>query len=215
MEVYSTEHEQIESLKRWWDKNGRLVSIAVVLLLAGVFSGRMWLDYRHQRAAEASAAYQQMMDVLANEPEKAMEIGRSIVSTYPSTTYAAMASLGMGRIAVEQKDLDAAAAHLGWAMNHAEEAGLRHAATARLARVMLSKGDGDKALALLDMNQVGSFQAVYQEIRGDIFLSQGKPEEARAAYTNALAGYTEPSKLEIVKMKLQDLAEIKDKGEGK
>lgn len=208
MEIYNTEQEQVEAIKAWWDKYGRLVIVALVVVLAGVFGWKSWQGQQAERAEVAAAAYQQMMDAMVSDPEAAMITGRTIVGEYSGTVYAAMASLAMGRIAVEQGDLDAAAAHLRAAAEKSKQPELKRLAQLRLSRVLLAQSKPDEALAALQAVEAGSLQAVFDEQRGDILLSSGDLAGARNAYTNALAGYEEMSeKRQLVQMKLDNLVE--------
>ena len=210
MEIYSSEHEQVEALKAWWDKNGRRVIAAIVVVLLAVLGWKSWMQSQNERAEAASVQYQQMLDVLDAQPAQAMEIGRAIVAEYPDTLYAVLASLGMAKAAVQQQDLDAAAAHLRLAMKQAEQEELMMLARLRLASVLQAQGKDDEALALLEKEVAPSFRGSYAEMRGDILLSQGKVGAARDAYSNALAGYSDvPEKRNLVQMKLDDLAESK------
>jgi len=57
----------------------------------------------------------------------------------------------------------------------------------RLARVMLDQGQADEALALLQGEpDISGFESRFAEVRGDIHSSQGRTEEAIAAYLEAL-----------------------------
>ncbi|MFO7594046.1 MAG: tetratricopeptide repeat protein [Pseudomonadota bacterium] len=211
MEIHNTEQEQVEAIKAWWDKHGRMVVIVIALVLLSVLGWKYWHGEQYKQAVSASAAYQQMMDSINANPEAAMEAGRSIVGQYPNTTYAAMASLAMGRIAVEQGDLDAAAAHLSVAAKQADQQELMLLAHLRLSKVLLAKGETEQALAQLEGVEAGLFQPAFDEQRGDILLARGDRVGAHDAYTNALAGYSDiPAKQELVKMKLNDLAESDD-----
>jgi len=210
VEIYNSEQEQVEALKAWWDKNGRTTIAALVVVLASVLGWKSWMGHQQQRAAAASVNYQQMLDVLDSNPDKAMELGRAVVAEYPDSSYAVMASLAMAKVAVTKKDLDAAAAHLRLAMEQAKLDEFKQLATLRLAEVLLAQGKTDEALALLPAEAAPSFRGNFAELRGDILLSQGKHNAARDAYTNALAGYsTVPEKRNLVQMKLDNLAENK------
>lgn len=210
MEIHSTEQEQVEAIKAWWNKHGRTIIIAIAAVLLSVLGWKYWQAEQYKQAANASAAYQQMMDSINANPEAAMEAGRVIVGEYPNTIYSTMASLAMGRIAVEQGDLDAAAAHLGAAAKQAEQQELKLLAHLRLSKVLLAKGETEQALAELEGVESGSLAPVFAEQRGDILLARGDREAARDAYTNALAGYSDvPAKQEMVQRKLNDLAESK------
>lgn len=210
MDIYNSEQEQVEALKAWWDKNGRMTITALVVVLASVLGWKSWMGHNQQRAEAASVTYQQMLDVLDSNPDKAMELGRGVVAEYPDSSYAVMASLAMAKVAVAKKDLDAAAAHLRLAMGQAKLEEFKQLARLRLAEVLLAQGKADEALSLLPAEAASSFRGSFAELRGDILLSQGKRDAARDAYTNALAGYTSvPEKRTIVQMKLDDLAENK------
>lgn len=207
MEIYNSEQDQVEAIKAWWQKNGRMVIVAIVALLLGVFGWQSWQGQKQQRAESAAAIYQQMMDAMVAEPEAAMELGRAIVGDYPKTIYSAMASLTMGRIAVEQGELDAAAAYLRAAADQSSQEELKLLARLRLSRVLLAQGQLDEALSQLE-GERGSFKAAFDEQRGDVLQAMGNETEAHDAYTNAIAGYAEmPQKRELVELKRNDLAQ--------
>jgi len=210
VEIYNSEEEQVEAIKEWWEKNGRMVMAAILALLVAVGGWKYWSGTKQKQAEAASVQYQQMLDVLDSNPKEAMELGRSVVSTYPNSSYAVMASLAMAKAAMAEKDLDAAAAHLRQAMDQADLNEYKQVARLRLAEVLLAQGKADEALALLGKDPEPSFRGSYAELRGDILLSQGKREAAHDAYQNALDGYKNvPEKRSIVQMKLDDLVENK------
>ncbi len=208
MEIYNSEQEQVDALKAWWDKNGRITIIAIAAVLLGVLGWKSWMQNQQQRAESASVQYQQMLDTIEANPAQAMELGRAIVGEYPGSSYAVFASLAMAKLAVEQKDFDAAAAHLTMSMDQAGEDAIKQMARLRLARVLQAQGKGDEALSLLAVEVSAGFRGNYDELRGDILLSQGQSAAAREAYSNALTGYSDaPEKKDLVQMKLDDLAE--------
>ena len=204
MEIYNSEQEQVEALKAWWDKNGRSALAALALFLLAVLGWQGWMDHRNQLAEAASAHYQQMMDLMGRDASQATEAGRALIASYPGSVYASMAAMALAKLAVEQKDLDAAAAHLRAAMTQTDQPELALLARQRLARVELAQGKHEEALATLN---AGDKSAASDELRGDILLVQGKREEARTAYVRALDGYGNASdKRESVQMKIDDLA---------
>ncbi len=204
MEVYRTDEEQVEALKRWWEQNGRTAIIGVVVLLAAVFGWKSWQQHERNQAEFASITY----ELMQSEPEKADERGRALLGSHPESGYATLAALSMARAALEAGRREEAAGHLRWAMEKGANPGLRLLARQRLARVQMDMGQGEAALATLDGGSDGAgFEAAYAETRGDILLSLGRRDEAREAYRKALDGYTEvPAKIALVEMKLDDLA---------
>ncbi len=204
MEVYNSEQEQVEALKAWWDKNGRSTLVGLAVMLLSVVGWQQWDGHRKGIAEAASTHYQKMVEMMDKDSNSAMEAGRALIASYPDSIYAVMASMAMAKLAVEQKDLDGAAAHLHSAMQQSDQPELAALARLRLARVELAQGKHDAALATL---AAGESSASSDELRGDILLSQGNADAARDAYTRAVEGYSEtPDKREIVQMKLDDLA---------
>ncbi len=208
MELYNSEEEQVEALKAWWDKNGTSVIIAIVVVLLGVFGWQTWQKNQRSQAESASIALQKVMDSLQTSPDAALEAGRELTAQNPPAVYSTMASLAMARAAVEKNDLDGAAAYLQAALKDANQPELQQLARLNLSRVLLAQGKPDEALRELLSGQAGSMQAAYDELRGDIMLTQGKIADARSAYINALTGFRDSAeKKELVQLKLDDLAE--------
>jgi predicted negative regulator of RcsB-dependent stress response len=208
VELYNSEEEQVEALKAWWDKNGKSVLIAIVVVLLGVFGWKSWQQQQHTQAEHGAMTLQNVLDSLQSNPDGTLEAGRTLTSEASGTVYATMASLAMARAAVAKDDLDGAAAHLQAAINGASQPELQQVARLNLARVLLAQEKTDEALRQLLSGQAGAMQAAYDELRGDILLAQGKKSEARDAYINALTGFRDSAeKKELVQLKLDDLAE--------
>jgi predicted negative regulator of RcsB-dependent stress response len=208
-----TEEEQIEAIKKWWEENGKQTIVAAVVVVGG------WLGYQGYEnnvkasAESASAVYQQVLTLTGSE-EEADKGQRAVLldqlqSEYSSTVYAQFASLFKAKDAVEAGDLVLAAAELTSVVSNASDTALQHLATVRLARVMIAQEKLDDALALLNNDNVGAFEAEYAEAKGDALLAKGDTDAAREAYTKGLAaaqriGANNP----ILKMKLDDLAVV-------
>jgi predicted negative regulator of RcsB-dependent stress response len=210
MEIYRSEEEQVEALKDWWKENGRSVIIGVGLALAVVFGWRYWQDSTHAQAEAASAQYQTLLQRLdAGEGREVVEIARRIIAEYPSTPYAALASLSLAQQAVDQGDLDGASAHLRWVMENAKVGEVRTLAQVRLARVLVAQGRADEALQQLTGVGGGSAFAMAEEVKGDAYLAQGRRTDALRAYQAALAAAADvPSKQQLLRMKVDDLADV-------
>ncbi|MBE0510508.1 MAG: tetratricopeptide repeat protein [Chromatiales bacterium] len=209
MEVYNSEQDQVEAIKAWWDKHGKLVIAGVVALLVGVFGWNTWQDRQLQMADAASTAYYQMLETVAQDPNAAMAIGRHIVGEFSSTTYAPLASMMLARLSVEEGDLASAEAHLQTVAAQRKLPELQRVARLRLAQVIFAQGRHEQALAQLQ-GDAGSLQAAFDEMRGDILLAQGQREQARAAYSRAASAYADqPDSHALVSMKLNDLEEHK------
>lgn len=205
MDIYSTEQEQVEAIKAWWDKNGRSALVVLALFLLSVLAGQAWLEQRHKQAEAAAADYQRVQILIEDGNAQAMEAGRALIAKHAGSIYAAMTSLSLAKLAVEQQDLDGAAAHLRAAMGQSDLPELAQVARLRLARVESAQGKVDAALVTL---AAGGKDAASDELRGDLLLAQDKRAEARSAYLSALEGYSSVvDKRELVQLKLDELAE--------
>lgn len=206
MEVYTSEHEQVEALRRWWQKNGKSVLIGIALALVAFFGWQTWQQQQAATAAAAAAQYEALL-AAASDREKATEIGRAIISSYPDSVYAAFANMTLAASAVDGGDLDAAEAHLRWVVENSDDARLKALASIRLARVELGRGNPDAALQQLAGVTATEMDGYLLETRGDIYAAKGERAQAREAYRQALDAYTQvPSKQPLVTMKLNDLA---------
>lgn len=188
MDVHASEKEQIEALRKWWKENGTSLITGVLLGLSVLLGGKAWFSYQESKAAGASNLYAQMMtDLAAAKTEAVRKRANEIISTYSSTGYAPLAAMALARLAVDEGQIDAARAQLQWALEHADNDELRHAARLRLVRVLIDQQDWEAASRQLDsVADTGAYRHLYTELRGDLASAQGRIEAARAAYKKAL-----------------------------
>jgi predicted negative regulator of RcsB-dependent stress response len=194
VESYSTEEEQVEALKKWWQENSRSIIAAIVLALAGSFGWQAWQENRATQAETASSVYQDMLDAVNNltaapaGPEQAATVkhlAESLKTDYSGTTYAQFAALHLAKMAVAEDDLEAAEGELRWVLTAGPVAEIEQLTRLRLARVVAARGDTSAALAMLETEDGGSYAAAYAEVEGDIYMQLGQADQARSAYERA------------------------------
>ena len=79
----------------------------------------------------------------------------------------------------------------------------------RLANVLLDEKDYDEALKVLAVKPEPTFEALFEDLRGDVLAAQAKGVEARAAYTAAL-GKLKPgddTARDLIQLKLDGLGD--------
>lgn len=195
MEQYRTEEEQVEALRRWWKENGTSTIAAVVIAASLGVGYQTWQGSQHSKREQASDLYQAMLQTVgasrenpALGVEQGIAIGEQLKENFGGTTYAQFAALHLARIAVNNNDLAEAEAQLRWVLGEADKGSdTEQLAQLRLARVLAASGDSSQALAILDAGAQSAYQAPYAVARGDILLGEGRDEEARLAYTEALS----------------------------
>ncbi|GAB3371653.1 YfgM family protein [Azotobacter armeniacus] len=206
-----TEDEELAQIKDWWQRNGKPLLTGAVLALAVVFAWQGWQKYQTQRAQNASALYQQLLDASlmpSGKPDVARiaELYGQLQSDFGGSHYAQYGSLLVAKVAVEEDKLDDAAAELRAILDKPADATLGEVARQRLARVMAAQGKAEEGLVLLAGEADPAFQAGREEVKGDLLVQLGRPDEARAAYEKAKAAQPDDAGLETLQMKLDDLA---------
>lgn len=207
MDVYRTEDQQLDALKGWWKKNGTSTIVAIVVGLAIVVGGRTWISQQHSHAEVASAKYDTMIQAMEQGMDDiALEQSSGLIGQFSDTPYAALAALASAKIKLAQGESLAARTHLQWVISYADKWEWKQIARIRLARIMLSDNDHQKALALLAEVEPGSFATSIEELRGDIYVAMNQPEKAKDAYKKALdTSAAEAGGKDLLQMKIDDL----------
>ncbi len=203
------EEDELTKLKQWWANNGRGLMIGVTLGLLVVAGWYAWHWYQNRQAKQAAQLYSQVSQAFGQKKLSAgaEEAIKSLKNDYTSTPYATSAALALGRYRLKHGDNDKAITQFAWAVKHAPNAGIRALARARQARAIWNSGHADKALALLRNAQPApGFTSLYDEIEGDILVSEHKRSDAHAAYKKALATRTRYERKHRLQAKLKSTA---------
>lgn len=218
MESYRTEDEQVEAIRRWWDENGRSTLVAIVVALSAGFGWQAWKGHEAEQAEVASSIYQSMLENLDGENRSvtqlktATDLASQLKTEFPSTSYAQFAALHLASLAVSQDQLPQAETQLRWVLSKAGKGSdVAQVTELRLARVLAASGKADQAQDILQSAGTVSYSASYAVARGDVLLQLGRKDEARDAYTDALALMgADGSQLNLVTLnqKLQSLNPI-------
>ena len=202
-----SEEEQLERLREWWKDNGRPVVIGLVVGLGGVFGWTSWQTHTERRAEQASIEYQKIADsVLREDHAGAAAQADTLIAEFPSSGYAPLAALLAARSELLAGRADDAIGRLEWTIGNAEHAAIRDVARVRLARLHLDAGRHAEAAGQLGAIEGSGFDAMVEEVRGDLAFARGDPDAARSAYTSALADEAmTPAGRRRLQMKLDDL----------
>lgn len=202
------EQEQISQIKGWWEQYGKLVTVLAVAAALASVGWQGWNWYQGKQGAEASALYDVVQKAAAERnAQKAREAAGMLIEKYSGTAYADMAALLSAKVQSEAGDLKNARVPLAWAADKANDPALRGLARLRLATVMLDDKAYDEALAQVQSPPDEALAARYADLRGDILVAQGKPDEARVAYKAAVDALGAATKIEAVT--LREIAQAK------
>ena len=176
------EQERIAELKAWWEDNRWYVIggiFAAILAFAGY---RGWIYWSARQAEDAAAMFAPLAEAAkAKDAKKVAEAAQPLIAKHPRSYYSSEAALVLAKSAFDANNLDEARKQLEWVVANgvAEHRGI---ARMRLAAVLMEQKKYEEALKALDGNKDEAFVALAADLRGDIMLTQGRLDEARAAY---------------------------------
>lgn len=205
METYNSD-EQLHLLRQWLRENGVALLAGLVLGALIVAGWTAWKVYADRQSRQASGEFEHLREELqAGNSSHAAEIGKRLTVDYAGTPYAALGALLVAADQVKRNQYEPALGSYQWVIEEADDRKLRHIARLRQARLLWSLGRADEALEVLNTRRAGSFSPMFAELRGDIYAGQGRREEARKAYAEALEGDAAPEQRAAVELKLNDL----------
>ncbi|MDM0105663.1 tetratricopeptide repeat protein [Variovorax sp. J22R24] len=184
------EQEQLDQLKHFWNTYGTLITW-VVLLAAGAFvAWNGWQYFQRTKAAQASALYDEVeRSAQAGDTARIERALADMKDKFAGTAYAQQAGLLAAKTLYEKGNTDGSRAALAWVSDHAVDPGYQAVARLRLAAELLEAKSYDEALKQLSGNVPKEFEALVADRKGDIYLVQGKRDEAKAEYQKAWAAF--------------------------
>ena len=199
------EQEQIAEIKSFWYRYGNLIVIAISAALLLIAAWRFWGWYQTSQSAQAATLYTELQRAAgANDAKKVRELAGSLLESYSGSLYATLGALVSAKTHFEAGDLKTARVQLQWVVDKGRDAEVQALARLRLVAVLLDEKAYDDALKVLAVKPPASFEALFEDARGDVLQAQGKGAEARAAYQAALSklGAGEEPARELIQLKL-------------
>lgn len=206
MEVYQSEEQQVEAIKKFWDENGNSLIAGLVIGLSGFIGFNYYKDYQLEQELSTAEAYQTVLENNAEDSKAFVAEGEKFIIAHGDSSYASLTALSLAKEAANEKDWAKVETQLKVAMEKAKNDGIKAIATTRLARVQIQQEQLDAALSTLSAPLPASFKATVEEIKGDVFIKQGKKDLARNAYQAAIDEKGQ-SVTPDLRMKLDDLTE--------
>ncbi len=192
------EHEQGERVRSWLRKNGVSLIGGVALGLAAILGWRWWQQQHSQGLAEANGRYQLVVkDIQSKQLDKAAK-DIAALDAGKGSVYSDLAALQLAKAQVDAGKNDEAIKTL---QAVPAEGQFKLIVNQRLAQLLLDGGKADEAIKLLADAQ----DSTSLEIRGDALSVLGKRDEAREAYSKALASLDEAApQRRVLETKLVD-----------
>lgn len=187
MNTYVTEEEQIEAIKKWWNRYGNGIMTVLIIILLAYSGWKYWIGHEKQVKINASASYEQMMIALSNNDDTGVKAqANTLLTDYKKTVYADVANLVLAKLAITNKDYQAAQMSLQSVIDTGHINALKQIARLRLARIQQANKGYQQALKSLSTIDDNAYLALVFEQRGDIYSSQGDSMQAKENYAKAL-----------------------------
>ncbi|OKB65978.1 hypothetical protein BHU62_15105 [Serratia marcescens] len=205
MEVYTTENEQVDALRRFFAENGKALAVGVVLGIGALFGWRYWQSHENANMMAASQSYQEASDRLAaGKPDDVAAAEKFVQAN--GNSYGVLAALQLAKHFVEQNDFAKAEQQLALAQGQTKDDNLLAMIDLRLARVQLQEKKLDEALKTLDGVKGEGWAAMTQDVRGDVLLAKGDAKGAREAYSKGIESNASQALQVLLRMKLNNLS---------
>lgn len=205
MEIYQSEEQQVEAIKKFWKDNGNSIIAGLVIGLGGFIGFNYYKDSQIEAMESASSQYQQNIEVMDTNGEEFRNNSKTFINEHKESSYASFTALALAKDAASHSDYKEAEKQLSSAAELAPSEEVKAIAQLRLARVQIQQENIEAALATLAKPFPEKFAATVAETKGDAYLLSGDKQQARSAYQSAVdAGGLESSPQ--LQMKLDDLA---------
>jgi predicted negative regulator of RcsB-dependent stress response len=181
------EQEQLDQLRHFWNTYGTLITWIVVLAAGAFLAWNGWQYWQREQAARASALYDELeRGAQAGDTARVERALADMKSKFASTAYAQQAGLLAARVLHEKGNAEASRAALTWVAEKGTDPGYQAVARLRLAGELLDAKSYDEALKQLSAGMPSQeFEALAADRKGDVYMAQGKREEAKAEYRKA------------------------------
>ena len=180
------EQEQLDQLKALWKQYGTLLTWLLIAVLAAFAAWNGWNWWQRDQAIKAGSMFDQLDKAAqAGDADQTARVFADMKERYPRTPFTQQGGLLAARVQFEKGQADAALATLNWVSANAAETEYQTIARLRAAGILLDQKKYDDAIKELDAATAADFAALVADRRGDVLLTQGKKDEAKAAYQAA------------------------------
>src|SRR5690349_1420885 len=104
-EIYITEEEQVERIKRWIKEYAPTIIISILIVVMGTFGWRYWNRHTDGILAAASNSYEQLLSSEMNNTPGTATMAEAIITNYSKTPYAKLAALLLAKQDLSNGDM--------------------------------------------------------------------------------------------------------------
>ncbi|ELV07894.1 tetratricopeptide repeat protein [Wohlfahrtiimonas chitiniclastica] len=178
-----TDEQRAEALVDWLKANGGLIFLAFVVVIGGIIGWDYYRDHQRQQLIKEAAYYYHFEQALSDG--KINDNAFKALQQDKATGFVELAVLQQAGLAASQDQLDQAIASLTAEIANIKEPVMKDLYRYRLAKALYAQGDYEKALNELSNIQTESYQGLVKALQGDVYVKEGRLDNARAVYQKA------------------------------
>ena len=204
------EQEQLDQLKHFWNQYGNAITWLLIVVLGSVAAWNGYQYWQRNQATQAAALYDEIERVVrSGDIQKSERAFSEMKDRFASTVYTQHAGLLVAKAAWEAGKVDVAKSTLTWLAEKSTDKGLASIAKLRLSSILVETKALDEALKVLDSGITDEFQALVADRKGDIYVLQGKKQDAKPYYLKAYKAFDERTEYRrLVEVKLGALGVV-------
>ncbi|PJD95681.1 MAG: hypothetical protein CK426_03905 [Legionella sp.] len=188
MSVYMTEEEQLEAIKKWWNKHGNKILTIVSVVLLCIAGYRYFYWHQQKMSQQASTVYENMMVSYSRHNFKSVRAyANELIKDYGHTVYADAAHMTLAKVFIEKEKINRAKKELYAVSEKAHMPQLKQIAKIRLARILTVEKEYGNALKELNAMNDPAYLSVINELKGDVYSATGEFDNAIKAYRMAMS----------------------------
>lgn len=201
------EQEQLDQIKHFWAQYGNLITWVLIAVFGSMAAWNGWNYWQRSQATKAAALYDEIeRAALASDADRMERALSDMKDKFGGTTFAAQGGLLAGKTLFDAGKTDGARAALSWVAESAPDDAYKAVARLRLVGLDIEAKSFDQALKTLEAPVPKSFDPLVADRRGDVFMAQGKTEEAKTQYQAAWRGLSDRAEYRrLVEVKLASL----------
>ena len=200
IQVDSTEEEQVDQIKKWWNSNVKQIIAGAVIGIAGIWGWNTYSDYQDKQSLNARSLYLSYASDSNN-----LGAYDKLTTDFSSSTYSDQAILLMAKYLFDAGSYTQALGVIKPLINNPSSV-IANTAALRAASIYLQLGQHDQALSILEGQSEDGFSGLIYNLIGDIYLDLGNRAEAQKHYSLAIDNVTANSNLsQLIQIKLDDL----------
>jgi predicted negative regulator of RcsB-dependent stress response len=201
------EQEQLDQIKHFWAQYGNLITWVLIAVFGSMAAWNGWNYWQRSQATKAAALYDEIeRAAVASDADRMERALSDMKDKFGGTTFAAQGGLLAGKTLFDAGKTDGARAALSWVAESAPDDAYKAVARLRLVGLDIEAKAFDQALKTLEAPVPKSFEPLVADRRGDVFMAQGKTEEAKAQYQAAWRGLSDRAEYRrLVEVKLASL----------